>query len=134
MSKALSGSLDTNVLLRFLLGDVPDQHRQAKALINEPKIWHVSNLAIAEIVFVLESMNFTREEIKHNIDVLSSYTNLYIARSVIHPAMELYVSHASLSFVDACLAYDAAAEHALPLWTFDRKLARQTEEARLLTD
>jgi len=132
MSLALEGTLDTNVLLRFLLADVPAQSAKARRLIERPKNWHVSLLSIAEVVFVLEGKGFTRTEIKQNIAVLSSYTNLYIARAIVHPALELYTTHPALSFIDACLVYEAAAQHAEPLWTFDQKLARQAVGAELV--
>ncbi len=107
MSLALEGTLDTNILLRFLLADVPRQSVRARKLIERQTNWHVSSLSIAEIVFVLEGMRFARKEIKQNIEVLSSYANLHIARAVIHPALELYVTHSALSFIDACLVYEA---------------------------
>jgi predicted nucleic-acid-binding protein len=133
MGLGLEGTLDTNILLRFLLADNAQQYRVARALIEKPKLLHVSVLTIAEIVFVLEGKGFTRHEIKQNIEALSAYRNLYMSRAIIMPAAELYAKHPSLSFIDACLAYEAAQESAEPLYTFDKKLARQAPHTRLVT-
>jgi predicted nucleic-acid-binding protein len=133
MGLVQAGTLDTNILLRFLLGDQPAQFARAKKLIiDEPRIWHISMLSIAEIVFVLEGMGFTRQEIKRNVDTLSGYRNLYFARAVATPALELYVRRPALSFIDACLVFEATAESAELLWTFDKKLARQAPATKLL--
>jgi|SRR3989344_3199527 len=49
--------LDTNVLVRFLIGDVPDQRIQAKRWLEEAKSGKrkifITNLVVAEAVFVL---------------------------------------------------------------------------------
>jgi predicted nucleic acid-binding protein len=133
MSLVLEGTLDTNILLRFLLGDVPKQSAEARKLIEQPRIWHVSVLSIAEIVFILEGKGFSRSEIKQNIAVLSSYPNLYMARAIVDPALELYVTHPALSFIDTCLVHEASAEQADPLLTFDQKLARQVPGVELVS-
>jgi predicted nucleic-acid-binding protein len=133
MSLALQGTIDTNILLRFILKDVPDQFDKAKALIEgSTGPYYVSLLSIAEIVFILEGAGFNREEVKRNIDFLCGYPILYINRLVVLQALELYVSHPALSFIDACLAYEADAEYAPPLLTFDKKLAKQAPQAQLL--
>lgn len=132
MSLALAGTLDTNILLRFLLADVPEQHTKAKRKIESNQLWYISNLSIAEIVFVLEGLGVPRDLVAKNLYLLSSYTNLYMNRQVIIPALDLYLSRPSLSFIDAALAYEAIAETATPLLTFDRKLANQAESAKLL--
>lgn len=132
MSLNLKGTLDTNILLRFILADVPAQHHKARLLIEQSKSWHVSLLTIAEIVFILEGKGFTRIEVKQNIDVISSYQNLHFTRAVVHPALELYVTHPALSFIDSCLVFEAEVEHAQPLWTFDKKLAKQLPTAKLV--
>ena len=133
MSLAIDGTLDTNILLRFLLKDVQPQHQKAKKIVESSKIWHISMLSIAEIVFVLTGIGFTRDEIKINIELLSNYSNLYMQRNIVLPALDLYATHPAISFMDACLAFESVAEYATPLWTFDRKLANQVPQAKLLT-
>jgi predicted nucleic acid-binding protein len=47
-------------------------------------------------------------------------------------ACDIYLRHPKLSFEDCYLVVSAARSSAVPLWTFDKKLAGQTD-ARLLT-
>jgi uncharacterized protein len=132
MGAVYDGTLDTNVLLRFLLGDVPAQSEASKKIITGGGPWYVSLLSVAEIVFVLEGLGFTRPEIKQNIEVLAACRSLSMHRSVALPALELFVLRPALSFIDACLPHEATAEDAAPLLTFDKKLARQTSVGKLV--
>jgi predicted nucleic-acid-binding protein len=132
MGLGLNGTIDTNILLRFLLADDAVQYQAAKKLIERPTLLWVSVLSIAELVFVLEGKGFSRLEIRENIMVLSSYKNLYLTRNIILPAIDLYVNHPALSFVDTCLAYESKEEYAEPLYTFDKKLAKQTPHTKLV--
>lgn len=125
MSLNVVGSLDTNIILRWLFDDVPAQTTKVDKLIGEGEFLRVSNLAIAEVVYILEAKGFTRSEIKTIIKRLCSQLNLYIERAVIVPAVELYEQHTSISFVDACLLYDATSSYAEPLYTFDKKLSNK---------
>jgi predicted nucleic acid-binding protein len=51
----LSAFLDTNVLIRHLTGDPPEQARQATAFLAQADELLVADLIVAEVVFVLES-------------------------------------------------------------------------------
>ena len=56
------GSLDTNVVLRLLVGDVRDQYISARALVDAGR-FRISDAAIIELVFVLgRHYKFTRDE------------------------------------------------------------------------
>jgi len=49
-------SLDTNCLLRWLLGDVPEHTAIITAIINSEKNLAVADAALIEMVFVLEKI------------------------------------------------------------------------------
>jgi len=49
-------SLDTNCLLRWLLGDIPEQTASVTAFINSGKSVVVADVALIETVFVLEKI------------------------------------------------------------------------------
>ena len=127
-------SLDTNALLRLLLKDVPEQHEMIKQLIAQAdRTFLVSDTAIIELVFVLERhYEFSRSLIKEAIDALVSVTNILININSIQGALEAYTAHPMLSFEDCYLAEEAARNNAVPLWTFDKKLARQSEHAQII--
>ncbi len=127
-----AGSLDTNVLLRLILADDLKQNQQARRLFRQSKTWHVSLLSIAEIVYILEGKGYARGEIKQSLEVLCGLSELHLAREVIWPAAQLYSAQPSISFVDACLPFEAAANSAEPLRTFDKKLAKHAPHTKLI--
>ena len=133
-SHKYGGSLDTNVAIRILLNDIPDQHQKSLKLIQESnKEYLVSDIAIMEIVFVLEKhYGFTREQIADTVTGLMNIWNLVINRGVISESIGFYLSHKSLSFEDCYMAETARFHNAEPLYTFDRKLAARSDVAQEL--
>lgn len=129
-----AGSLDANVLLRLLLNDVPKQHAAAIKLMEiSTDQFAVADTAIIEVVFVLERhYQFSRPQIKEAIDGLASLPSLNCNRELLSGALPLYARHQKLSFEDCCLAVYAELNNALPLWTFDIKLAHQARGAKLV--
>jgi predicted nucleic acid-binding protein len=51
------------------------------------------------------------------------HTNATLMKRV----FKLYMAHPQLSFTDCCLAAHAEVDDAKPLWTFDQKLAKQSD-------
>ena len=133
-SNKYGGSLDTNVAIRILLNDIPDQHQKSLKLIQENnKEYLVSDIAIMEIVFVLEKhYGFTRDQVADTITGLISIWNLAINRVIISDSINFYLGHKSLSFEDCYMAEAARFHNAEPLFTFDRKLATQSDVAQEL--
>jgi predicted nucleic-acid-binding protein len=125
-------SIDTNVLLRLYLNDVHEQFVQAKKLLETPNVrYHVADMSISEMVFVLERQKKLPRHIVAEIvsDILSK-ENLNCNRTLFNRVLPLYLRAPKLSFVDCCLDQYAALNEAVPLWTFDRKLARQSDVAK----
>jgi len=129
-----SGSLDTNVLLRLLLSDIPDQHTAVEALFRKtPGQFAVADTAIIEIAFVLERhYTFSRLAIFEAIEGLMSLPEINCNRALFEKALILFTKNPSLSFEDCCLATYAELSGAKPLWTFDRKLASQAPSAKIV--
>lgn len=125
------GTLDTNIILRYLLVEKP-LYEQAKHLITRRGTKRVSLLTLAEVVYILEGKKFTRQEISQNLLSLAALDTLDLPRAVVQPALEIYISRPAISFVDACLAFEADVTDASPLWTFDKKLANQVPHTRLV--
>ena len=131
-----SDSLDTNCVLRYIIGDVPEQYLIVKKFLQKPNCTHtIEDTVISETVYVLNTQyGKTRQEI---IDLL----NFFLARfsdtvsynhaltSLVFP---MYLSHPKLSFNDCMLSCYAELHHAEPLFTFDKKLAKQADNAKLL--
>jgi predicted nucleic acid-binding protein len=129
-----AGSLDTNVLLRALLNDIPAQHDAAKALIESPGVrYRVSDTALIELAFVLDRhYGFSRSDIAEALSGLTAHPKLSCNTDAITAAADAFVDCPALSFEDCYLAQSAREQNALPLWTFDSKLAAQSDFAELL--
>ena len=119
-------SLDTNVLLRLLLNDNAVQTAQIGSIVDDFDLLEVSDLAVAEVAFVLEKVYFLeRSSICEAFELLMANQSLNLNRTLLRRVLPLYREHASLSFVDCCLPYYAELNRALPLMTFDVKLAKK---------
>lgn len=126
-------SLDTNVLLRWLLVDIKEQAELAGRLISSTRTFDISDMAISEVVFVLERVvGASRKTIADNVFRILGQENFNCSRVLLKPATQLYLQHPGLSFVDCCLAVYAELNDAVPLYTFDKKLATQLGQAKLL--
>jgi len=124
---------DTNILLRWLLDDVPKQTAAADALLNGNKRCLVPDVALVETVFVLERvMRLPRTTIKQLIDALLTLANVDADRSLWRTALADYLRHPKLSIADTYLTTLAEQSGQSPLYTFDRKLSSQLDAAQLL--
>lgn len=127
-------SLDTNILLRLVLNDVPEQTKKVQTLFAEKaKRFRIDDLALTELVFVLEKFyRLDRGEIAEALDIILSIPQFALNRPLFETTVQLYLANPALSIMDCYLTSSAAAHGAVPLWTFDKKLARQSPSAREL--
>ena len=131
-----SDSLDANLIIHFILGDIPAQRQKVLTLlITKNTIHHLSDLAISETVFVLEKIyQQTHSEIAQELSLFfETYGSaLNYNRNLINLALPFSAAHPSLSFDDICLAFYSELNSAEPLFTFDEKLSHQHPSAKLL--
>ncbi len=134
MTPGITGSLDTNVLLRLVVNDVPEQHEASKALFRRTTgRLLVSDAALIEMVFALGRYYLlSRTQIREAVIGLMAQPKIHASGALFKDALALFVKHPKLSFEDCYLAVSAQATDALPLWTFDEKLAKQTSQAKLV--
>ncbi|MDR1358591.1 MAG: PIN domain-containing protein [Coriobacteriales bacterium] len=132
MAAVVDGSLDTNVLLRLALREIPEQYERAKRLIERPGArFRVSDTAIIEFAYALSAhYGFSRVQVADAISSMGALASIICERAFFNAVVEQYVAHPKLSFEDCYLAEKAKVDDALPLWTFDRKLARQSEHTQ----
>ena len=124
-------SLDTNVLLRLTLKDVPEQHERAKALVSGTTRLVVHDAALVEYVYVLEDYyRLTRPQVADMVRGVLSIPNLECSTALTERVLTSWLARPKLSFEDCYLAERALTDDAAPLWTFDKKLARQHPGAR----
>ncbi|MFO8065930.1 MAG: PIN domain-containing protein [Spirochaetota bacterium] len=113
--------LDANVVLRYLLNDVPDQAEYAASVIERETVM-IPNEVLAEVVYVLSGVYGAER-----VDIAKSLTELLSYRTVRSPdtdaaltAFEQFAS-SQLDFVD-CLLLGAAASGAEVI-TLDKSLS-----------
>jgi predicted nucleic acid-binding protein len=100
--------LDTNIFLRHLLNDIPDQSKAARDLFvsieQKRTLAWTSPLVIAEIIFVLENPktdNVARADLRDQLLALVGLPNPKLERKQLYPRIfELYVT-LPIDYVDA---------------------------------
>jgi predicted nucleic-acid-binding protein len=128
------GSLDANVLLRMMVKDDLFQYRAAKKLIDKSGgQLAVADTAIIEAAFVLRrEYGLTRQDVKTAIQDLMLLPQLNCNRVLFDRALTLYASTRGVSLEDCALTVYAELNGALPLYTFDKKLAKSSKNAALV--
>jgi uncharacterized protein len=134
MFVSIMPSLDTNCLLRWLLGDVPDQTAIISNIINSEENLTVADAALIEMVFVLEKIKkISRETIEKTFLAIFEKDNILCNRKLFIEILPIYIGHPKLSFVDCYLQTLAASTGAVPLLTFDKKISNQLSDTKLLS-
>ena len=124
-------AVDTNVLVRLVVRDDPEQVQIAESF-TAAGAW-VSHLVLAETAWVLDAVyDRTAEQVATAVDMLLNHKALTIQDAdVVGSALEHFRKRPTLGFSD-CLVLEIArkAGH-LPLGTFDRDLSRVDGAKRL---
>lgn len=119
-------SFDTNVVLRLLLRDVPDQTERIIRSIEQAKSGSImiADAVFFEVVWVLSGRlyNFDRPLIGRLLLQVTAIPQVNCNRNLLEQAIPLYVTHPEISFIDSCLAVYAKLNDAVPLLSFDKKL------------
>lgn len=116
-------SLDTNVILRFLLRNIPDQTAKAISALAHSRCY-VTDVVITEIIYVLEKVyEAPRKEIAIALSSFLSLPNLVCNSDLLGEMIDLYEKRSSLSIID-CYAAVESGLSGNQLITFDAKLLR----------
>ncbi|MBI2050186.1 MAG: PIN domain-containing protein [Parcubacteria group bacterium] len=121
--------LDTNVLIRFLVGDNRAQQKEAAAWFRQAQQGArrimVTPLVVAEASFVLESFyQKKRGEVAEKLELFVSQRWLRVPERRALMGMWPWYSR-GMHFVDGFLL-SLARLHGMPLLTFDKKLKNKT--------
>lgn len=118
-------SLDTNIVLRFLLDDVPEQSQKATNLIESNAALYVTDVVVVETVYVLEKVfELSRSDICELMLGFLGFSNVVHNPRFLINAVELYTEHPALSIVD-CYACEEARSYNNELITLDKRLITQ---------
>jgi len=128
----VSPTLDTNLLLRLVLGDIPEQYEIVKSLVTAPgALYRVTDTAIAELVHaLLHHYHLSRRQVAEIVRALLADPHLDANKGFLAGVVAVFEHHPSLSYTDCYLAEEARSSGHVPLLTFDRKLAAQHDAAQ----
>jgi predicted nucleic-acid-binding protein len=124
-------AVDTNVLVRLVVRDDPEQVRIAESF-TAPGAW-ISNLVLAEAMWVLDAVyDRTAAQIATAVDMLLNHKDLTIQDAeVVTSALEQFRKRPALGFSDCLVVEIARKAGYLPLGTFDRNLGKVDGAKRL---
>ena len=124
-------ALDTNVLVRLIVRDDPDQVARAEAFV-ESGAW-VSLIVLAEAVWVLQSeYELDRERVATVVSMLLDHDRLTLQdEDVVRRAHETFGGERTAGFSDCLIVETARKAGRRPVGTFDRRLARVEGAERL---
>jgi predicted nucleic-acid-binding protein len=117
-------AVDTNLVVRLIVRDNPEQVRAAETFITKGA-W-VSHLVLAETLWVLDAVyERSADQLATVVEMLLNHKELTLQDAdVVVAALDLFRARPAIGFAD-CLVLEIArkAGH-LPLGTFDKALAK----------
>ena len=125
-------AIDSCLILRILLNDIPEQSEAAIKLLLSGTDFYVSEAVISEVVYVMGKNKYKRDSIVERLTTLLHNAMFIYDKKFFDPLFDEYVNHPSLSFEDLIIAKRAEERGCVPVWTFDRKFAKQAKVAKLL--
>ena len=133
MANNLSGSLDTNTVLRLTLGDIPDQAYTVKNLLERSSQLEVADAVVLEMVFAMEKVyKLSREVVASNVFTIIRHPKINCNRRLFELTIPIYVKYPRLSIVDCALTQYAILNESTPLYTFDKELAEKCPEVTVI--
>ena len=121
-------AVDANVILRYLVGDNPEQEEAARALMDDLTPGNpgfICREVMMEVAWVLErSYRFTRDRIAETLMDLTASDSLVVENSDDVAAAAHRYRQGGIGFSDLMILSASEREGAIPLHTFDRRLAR----------
>lgn len=115
--------IDANIILRYLLEDVPELSKKASEILETNEVFIPSEV-FAEIVYVLEKVyEVEREEISSTLIELINTQNINVTdRLLLKKALEFY-SATNFDFIDTILYSYNKYKH-YKVFSFDKKLSK----------
>jgi len=123
--------LDTNILVRHLTGDPPDQAARAAQYLRSADELLLPDLILAEVAYVLESFYATpRAQVATTLRAVLAFPAIRVLDAdLLQRAIEVYEVH-RLDFADAYLVASAERTGVGVIASFDRAIDRVTTVRR----
>ena len=121
----MTAFVDTNVLVRHLTGEPPEQARRATRYLQRSDDLLLLDLIVAEVAYVLQSFyDFSRARIVAALESTIMTRSIVVADTrLLLRALELYEAH-RLDFADAYLIASAERTGVGVVASFDRDIER----------
>jgi predicted nucleic acid-binding protein len=121
----LSAFVDTNILVRHLTGDPPEQAAAAGAFLASARELLVPDLVVAELVYVLESFyEVERERAAELVRAILAFPAVLVTdAALLLRALEVYEVH-GIDFAEAYLVANAELSGIGAVASFDRSIDR----------
>lgn len=121
----MTAFLDTNVLIRHLIGEPPAQARRATTFLERAHELLLPDLIVAEVVYVLESFyEVERARVADLVRAIIGYRPILVVdEPLLLRALEVYELD-RLDFADAYLVASAEASGVGAIASFDRAVDR----------
>ena len=128
----LRAFVDSNVLVRHLTGDPPDQAKRATALLRDAEELILVDLVVAEVVYVLESVYvIERERVAELVRAIVGFPPVVVPdRLLLLRSLEIY-EQPRIHFAESYLAACAEATGVGVVASFDRAIDRVGTVRRL---
>ena len=128
----MSAFLDSNVLIRHLTGDPPAQARRATAYLRRASELLLTDLIVAEVVYVLESFyEVERQRVAELARAIIGFPAVAVVdEPLLLRALEVYEVE-RLDFAEAHLVASAEASGVGTIASFDREIDRLTTVQRV---
>lgn len=116
-------SLDANVVLRYILQDIPDQAEIAGEMINN-SVCYVSDVIFTEVAFVLHRhLRMPRQDVGTLLKCFAQLPTVVCSEALLIEVADLFVRVPRLSFAD-CYAAVESKLNSDRFITFDKDLAK----------
>ena len=127
----MTAFVDTNVLIRHLTGDPPDQAARATRYLAGADELLLPDLILAEVAYVLESFyEAPRAQVATTLRAVMAYPAIRVLDAdLLQRAVEVYEFH-RLDFADAYLVASAERTGVGVIASFDRSIDRVTTVRR----
>jgi predicted nucleic-acid-binding protein len=121
----MTAFVDTNILIRHLTGDPPQQATRATRYLGQVDQLLLADLIVAETVYVLESIYATpRADVAHALRAVVGFRPIRVLdEDLILRAIEIYEVH-RVDFADAYLVASAERSGVGVVASFDRGIDR----------
>ena len=131
-SAPLRAFVDSNILVRHMTGDPPDQAARVAVFLRDAERLLLVDLVVAEVVYVLESVyDVERERVAELVRAVLGFPAVVVQDApLLLRALEIYEVH-RIHFAEAYLAAAAETSGIGAVASFDRSLDRVSTVQRV---